>query len=450
MAADSKVAILQFGEGNFLRAFMEDMLQHANDDARYEGSVAIVKPRTGGSLEAFARQNNQYTLLLQGKQDGELVKRTKRITCVNEVYYGDRDYEKYLALSESEDLKLIVSNTTEAGIRFDSSDLNFAEAPATYPGKLTAFLYRRFQTFAKTGTAEHGCVILPFELNENNGELLRECVLRYADHWSLPEAFRTWIISDNLFCNTLVDRIVSGYSEAEMEHQKTKTGFEDRLLVVAEPYGSLIIETEQVDRVLDAFPFGRCGLKVTFTNDMAPYRQQKVKLLNGIHTAICMTGLMMGLEFVSDCMEEPLMRHYIHQLIEAEISPTIRLPQETVQTFAESMVERFENPFLNHSLRSIALNSVSKWETRIYPTIEDYYSMKEEYPKGLLFSLAALNVFYDGGWKECGLDRLQDDADASEILMRHPKLEAPVTEMTDRIKRYGVHSTLEKLVKTSM
>ncbi|MDO4868999.1 MAG: tagaturonate reductase [Bacillota bacterium] len=426
------IKILQFGEGRFLRAFMEDMLQQVNEEAGYRGSVCIVKPRDGGSLDAFARQGNVYTLLLRGKKNGETVETSRRIDSIRSVYYGSGDYRKYMSLAESDELKLVVSNTTEAGIRFDPEDRSPQDPPATYPGKLTAFLYRRFQTFAKAKEADQsGLVILPLELNENNADLLQATIVRYAEHWGLEREFLSWLEEANLFCNTLVDRIV--------------TGSADSLTVTAEPYGSLVIETDRADDVLRAFPFDRCGLEVTFTEDITPYRQQKVRLLNGIHTSICLTGLMMGLKHVDECMSHPLMRRYINMLISEEIMPTIPLSQETVKAFADSVIERFENPFLHHRLQDIALNSVSKWKTRILPTVMDYRKMRGRLPEGLMFSLAALLVYYDGGWKQCGIDRLGDSDNAAEILASCGELEVCAKKLVSDIKGCGVEKTLETI-----
>lgn len=428
-----KTRIVQFGEGRFLRAFMEDMLEHANRTVGYGGSVFIVKPRKGGSIEQFANHNNSYELRIRGRQGGEIVDEKKIIHCISGICRGSEDYQKLLELAGSASLKLVVSNTTEAGITFDLADKSMDDPPGTYPGKLTAFLYRRFEAFAKAGDAAGGLVIMPLELNENNGGILRDCVLKYAEHWGLPVEFVDWITSENIFCSTLVDRIV--------------TGGEQGLSVTAEPYGSLIIETDQREEVLNAFPFDKCGINVTFTDDIRPYREQKVRLLNGVHTSICLTGMMLGLRYVDECMAHPLMRAYIDMLINDEIIPTIRLPRETVMMFADSVIERFENPFLHHQLKDIALNSVSKWKTRILPTVMDYKDMRGELPEGLMLSLASLMVFYEGAWKECGIGSLQDEDDSLEIIETNRMIEDRTAELKLEIKREGLEKTLMGVVR---
>ena len=321
---EKKIRILQFGEGNFLRGFMEDMVQHACDNSDYDGGVAVIKPRNGGSLEKFRTQGNRYCLVLRGIKDGRKVNEIRQIDTIGAVYYGDTDKDKYLSLAGSADLRLVVSNTTEAGIVFNPEDKDPEVSLMSYPGKLTAFLYKRFCALANGSALDRGgLVILPMELNENNGELLLRCVLKYAEYWKLPHDFSDWIIGYNLFCNTLVDRIVSGFPKTDAGQLQAKAGFRDELMVVAEPYGSLVIETDSPDRVINAFPFDRCGVKVTFTEDLILYRQQKVKILNGIHTAICMTGLMMGLKYVDECMSQPLLRRYVNEAVAEEIIPTI-------------------------------------------------------------------------------------------------------------------------------
>lgn len=384
------IRVVQYGEGNFLRAFVDYMIDIANEKGLFNGDVAVVKPIALGSLEQFARQDNLYTVALRGKAGGQVVRENRVVTCIQKAVDALADYDAYMALAREESLEFIVSNTTEAGIVFDPQDDFAARPPRTYPGKLTQFLFRRFEHFH--GALEKGLVILPVELIENNGVKLKECVLRLADTWKLPESFKIWLEEGCVFCSTLVDRIVTGYPKDTVEDYWAELGYEDRLLTVCEPFALWVIESPR--DVSGRLPLDKAGLPVVFTRDQRPYRERKVRLLNGAHTATVLGAYLAGMDIVGECMADPDIRRYMEEAVYSEIAPTVPLPGGEVKAFAASVFERFENPFIRHALLSIALNSVSKWKSRILPSLADSLHQTGRLPKCLTFSFAALLAFY--------------------------------------------------------
>jgi len=389
--ADRPVRILQFGEGNFLRAFVDYMVDIANEQGVFDGNIAIAKPISFGSLERFDQQDNLYTVILRGKENGEAVKRSRIITSVSQTLDCADDYDEFMNLAKSADLRFIVSNTTEAGITLDTSD-HFEGLPNTYPGKLTKWLFARYEAFS--GDLSKGMIILPVELIENNGGKLKSCVLALCDCWNLGESFKNWVVESCIFCSTLVDRIVTGYPRNEVESIWEELGYQDDLLDVGEPFGLWVIESEK--DISKEFPLDKAGMPVIFTDNQKPYRERKVRVLNGAHTSSVLAGYLYGLDIVRDCMSDPIMGQFIRRVVNEEIVPQVNLPLEEVQAFAASVFERFENPFIDHALLSISLNSVSKWKARVLPSFKDYYNNVGKLPKLISFSLAALFAFYSG------------------------------------------------------
>lgn len=383
------IKVIQFGEGNFLRAFVDHMIDVANEAGVFDGSIAIVKPISFGSLEMFEKQDNLYTVVLRGKENGETVNDSRIITSVSKVMDCKDDYEEYMDLAKLETLRFVVSNTTEAGIVLDKND-SMEGLPATYPGKLTKFLYKRYLTF--DGAMDKGFIILPVELIENNGGKLKECVLALCDCWELPAEFKNWVCEACVFCSTLVDRIVTGYPRGEVSAICEQLGYEDRLVDVGEPFGLWVIESDK--DISTELPLDKAGLPVVFTDNQKPYRERKVRVLNGAHTASVLAGYLYGLDIVRDCMHDELMGKFICQVVMDEIVPQVPLPLEEVKAFAASVFERFENPFIDHALLSISLNSVSKWKARVLPSFKDHVADKSELPRLITFSLAALFAFY--------------------------------------------------------
>lgn len=382
--------VVQYGEGNFLRAFVDYMIDIANEKGLFDGNVAVVKPITLGSLEAFAKQDNLYTVCLRGKAGGQVVKENRAVTAIGQAVDAYGEYEAYMALSRVPELEFIVSNTTEAGIVFDPADDFSACPPNTFPGKLTQFLFRRFEHFK--GAQDKGLIILPVELIENNGGKLKDCVLRLIEAWKLSANFKTWVEDACVFCSTLVDRIVTGYPRGEEAGYWQELGYEDRLLTVCEPFALWVIESPR--DISDRLPLDRAGLPVVFTRDQRPYRERKVRLLNGAHTGTVLGAYLAGMDIVGECMKDQDIRRFMEEAVYGEISPTVPLPPEEVKAFAGSVFERFENPFIRHALLSIALNSVSKWKSRILPSLMDSYEKTGRLPKCLTFSFAALLAFY--------------------------------------------------------
>ncbi len=385
------IRVVQFGEGNFLRAFVDYMLDIANEKGVFGGSIAVVKPISFGTLERFHNQENLYTVILRGKENGEVIDDSRVVTSVSKALDCAEEYDAFMALAELDTLRFVVSNTTEAGITLDEND-HFDGLPNSYPGKLTKFLYTRYQ--AVNGAKDKGLIILPVELIENNGKKLKECVLALADIWQLPDAFKQWVDQDNVFCSTLVDRIVTGYPREEAAALCEKLGYQDDLIDVGEPFALWVIESDRDIR--DELPLDRIGLPVIFTDDQRPYRERKVRVLNGAHTASVLMGYLYGLDIVRDCMSDALVGKFIRRVVMDEIVPQVKLPREEVAAFAQSVFERFENPFIDHSLLSISLNSVSKWKARVLPSLADHYAENAELPRLITFSFAALLAFYTG------------------------------------------------------
>ncbi|MGL6174173.1 MAG: tagaturonate reductase, partial [Cellulosilyticaceae bacterium] len=383
------VKVIQFGEGNFLRGFADYMIDVANEKGVFDGSIAMIKPIAWGNVDTFQEQNNLYTVTLRGKLDGNVVDEHRIITSIHDTIDPFTTFEAYGDLAKCETLEFVISNTTEAGIVYNEADKMEEVLNCTYPGKLTKFLLDRYNHF--NGDQTKGLVILPVELIEHNGTKLKECILKYAQLWQLEEGFVNWIENNNIFCNTLVDRIVTGYPK-EAEQIFAEVGYTDKLLVVAEPFGLWVIEGPE--EVAKRFPLDQAGMNLVFTDNLKPYRERKVKLLNGAHTGTVLAGFLAGQDIVRGCMEDQTIRTYMEQLMFDEIAPTINLPQDDVKAFAEAVIERFENPFIDHSVLAISLNSVSKWKARILPSMKDYVAANGKLPKVITFSFAALMAFY--------------------------------------------------------
>ena len=391
-AVERPVKILQFGEGNFLRGFVDYMIDVANEMGVFNGSVAIVKPIAYGSLNMFHEQENQYTVVLRGKEDGAEKVETRVITSIADAVDCIEEYEKYAAYSKCETLRFVVSNTTEAGIVYDETDDFNALPPKTYPGKLTKFMFERFKHF--NGASDKGLVLIPCELIENNGGNLKACVLKFAKLWNLGDEFVNWVENDCIFCSTLVDRIVTGYPREEAESIWEKLGYKDNLVDTAELFALWVIESAK--DISAEFPLDKAGLPVIFTDNQKPYRERKVRILNGAHTSFVLASYMAGNDFVKESMEDADVRKFMMTTVFDEIIPTLTLPKEELVAFANAVIERFENPFIKHALLSISLNSTSKWKSRCMPSLTGYIEKTGEIPSHLAFSLAALMNFYTG------------------------------------------------------
>ncbi len=390
---DRPIKVLQFGEGNFLRAFADHMIDVANEAGVFNGNIVIVKPIAYGSLDAFRRQDCQYTLSLRGKENGETKVVNRVVTSVSKAVAAIEDYEEYAAYAESETLRFILSNTTEAGIVYDASDSLKGTPPGTFPGKLTKFLHERYRFF--NGDSTKGLVMIPCELIENNGGTLKECVLRYAALWKLEADFLTWVNDACIFCSTLVDRIVTGYPGDEADEICRSLGYEDALLDTGEIFGLWVIESDR--DISEEFPLHKAGLPVIFTDNQKPYRERKVRILNGAHTSFALASYLAGNDYVLQSMQDADVREFMVKTIFDEIIPTLTLPKDELLSFADSVIDRFENSYIKHALLSISLNSVSKWKSRCLPSFREYVKKFGSLPLHLTFSLAALMSFYRSG-----------------------------------------------------
>ncbi len=362
------IKILQYGEGNFLRTFVDAYFDdlNKNDGGRY--AVNIVKPITFGTLERFERQENKYHIVLRGMENGQAVENVYKVDSLENVIDPFVDYEKYIALAKDEELKIIVSNTTEAGICFNQNDRMDDFDGITYPAKLTKFLFERFQ--AGLG----GVYLLPVELIDNNADELKKCVDKYIGLWNLPVEFKIWNDERNFYCNTLVDRIVSGYprDDKTKAHLEELIGGKDELMSIGEPFGLWAVERKgDIEKYIKQ---GVHNIEVVLTDDIGYYKKRKVRVLNGSHTNLVPTALMNGATTVYDCMVDEKLSTFVENTLKDEIIPYVSSDIEATTAFANSVKDRFMNPFLNHQLISISLNSISKWRARVLPSFKDYYA----------------------------------------------------------------------------
>lgn len=373
-----KETIIQFGEGNFLRGFFDWFIDEMNKNGLYEGKAVVIQPRAGGKVGPLNEQGCKYNLYLRGIENGNLTEQHSLIESISRGIDPYKDFESYMALADAPDFCFIVSNTTEAGIAFDPA-CAFDDKPcASFPGKLTQLLYRRW----KNGLP--GFILLPCELIDANGDELKKCVLKYSAHWGLEEGFAQWVEKENVFANTLVDRIVTGFPAEEAAKHP-----EDKYLDAGEIFHLWVIEGDFESEL----PLKKAGFNVVWTDDVKPYKKIKVRILNGAHTSMVAGALLGGVETVGECMADETVSAFLHMCMEKEILPTIGDNDES-RAFAASVFDRFSNPFIHHQLRSIALNSVSKFGVRVLPTILEHKEKFGAYPKGLVLSFALLIEFY--------------------------------------------------------
>ncbi len=420
-AANRPVKVLQFGEGNFLRAFVDYFIDIANEKTDFNGSVVLVKPITFGSLDMFHEQDCRYTVMLRGLVDGEAVEQSRLVTSVSDAGDDYGEYDKYAAYAKCETLRFIVSNTTEAGIVLKEDDDFNACPPVSFPAKLCKFLYERAVHFDYA--EDKGLVMLPVELIDDNGIMLKKCVKALAKIWNLGEKFEQWLDTACVFTSTLVDRIVTGYPRDEVQSIWEKLGYEDRIVVTAEPFGLWVIESDK--DISAELPLPSSGLPVIYTDNQKPYKQRKVRILNGAHTSFVPAAFQCGHDIVLQAMNDELILNFMQKTLYDEVIPTLALPKEDLFAFAEAVTGRFKNPFIKHALLSICLNSVSKWRARCMPSLLGYVEKTGELPARLTFSLASLMSLYRGGQLVDGKLQckrgeetytLQDDASVLEFF----------------------------------
>lgn len=385
--------IIQFGEGNFLRAFIDWIIWNTNQKTDFDASVVVVQPIDRGMVDMLNAQDCLYHLNLQGLDAGEPVDSVQMIDVISRGINPYADFASYLALAEQPEMRFVISNTTEAGIAFDPS-CKFEDAPASsYPGKLVQLLYHRYEHFK--GDKTKGFIILPCELIFENGKHLKECIYQYIDLWNLGEDFKTWFTEACGVYSTLVDRIVPGYPRDNAEALCERVGYVDKLLVKAEIFHLWVIEAPE--SVAAEFPADKAGLHVLFVPSEAPYHERKVTLLNGPHTVLSPVGYLSGLNTVKECCEDELIGQYVRKVMFEELMSTLNLPMEELQKFASDVMDRFRNPFVKHFVTSIMLNSFPKFKTRDLPGLKTYLERKGELPKGLVLGLAGIITYYKGG-----------------------------------------------------
>jgi tagaturonate reductase len=388
------IKIIQFGEGNFLRAFVEFAFQKLNQVADFNAGIAVVQPIDRGMITMLNDQDGLYTLFMRGVKKGKEIQDIELITNIVKGIDPYKDFNAYLNLAKEEELQFIISNTTEAGIAYVNTDVLSLKPPTSFPAKLTVLLYERFNHF--DGDNTKGLTIIPCELINHNSDTLKEIILKYCNEWKLDTEFKTWLNSACTFHNTLVDRIVPGYPKDEIENYNKQLSYTDNLIVTAEAFFLWVIEGG--DDLKAKLPFYKTELDVKIVEDMQPYRTRKVRILNGAHTAMVPVSILYGNATVKETVENNFTGPFIHQAIFDEINETLNMERDELNSFADEVLDRFRNPFIKHQLSDIALNSISKFKVRVLPSLLGYISNHNEIPKHLTFSFACLIRFYKGVW----------------------------------------------------
>ena len=458
---------IQFGEGNFLRAFIDWQLDLLNEKTDLAAGVTIVRPINTEFPPSLNTQDGLYTTVIRGLDErGEAVSEARIIRSVNNEINPWQDFAGYLALARNPAIAFVFSNTTEAGISYHAGDRPDDKPPVSFPAKLAQLLLERFRHF--NGAADKGWTIIPCELIDYNGEALKALVLRYAEEWQLPAAFRDWVETANTFCSTLVDRIVTGYPRDEAEKLEAELGYHDAFLDTAEYFWLFVIQGPRA--LAEKLRLDRCPLNIHIVEDIRPYKERKVAILNGAHTALVPVAWLCGVDTVGEAM-----RDYVQQTIAEEMIPALDWPADELRQFADAVTGRFLNPFIRHQLLSIALNGMTKFRTRILPQLLANTRQHGVIPPRLTFALAALIAFYRGqrdgqtyplqdddvwltrfaeGWAQVAQGRplgelvtevLQDTAHWGEDLTAIPGLAEQVTRYLEVILSAGMREALSRL-----
>ena len=418
--------IIQFGEGGFLRGFVDWILQEMNEKTDFDGSTIVVQPIEHGMCDKLSEQNCVYTHIMRGIENGEAVSKSKIIDVISRCVKPYDNFDEYLELAKQKDLRFVFSNTTESGITYDENDDLFGNPPKSFPAKLTRLLYKRFKLKLK------GFIFLPCELIDKNGETLKSIILKIADDNSLGEDFKKWIECENTFCNTLVDRIVTGYPKDE----KIDLPYTDNMLNTSELFHLWVIEAPK--DILNEIPFDKTGLNIIVTDNLEMYRTRKVRILNGAHTSMIPYAMLEGIETVKDCMENEKMCEFVKKCVFDEIIPTLDLQKEELISYADDVFLRFNNPFIKHLCASISLNSVSKFKVRVLPSILEYIKRYEKMPENLIFSLAKLIEFYKKGTPTDDEDviRFMKEKSVKEILANKDFWGEDLSFLYDEVIKY--------------
>ena len=381
---------IQFGEGNFLRAFVDYCIQILNDKTSFSGKVNIIQPLPEGMIEQLKIQNGKYNLFHEGIIQGKTIRDRMQINCVKQMNNPYQEFDQFLELAENENLTFVFSNTTEAGIVLDTKDQFTDKPPRSFPGKLTRLLHHRYKTF--NGDPSKVLHIIPSELIEQNGTKLKKIILELSKIWKLEDHFISWI-NQNHFYNTLVDRIVPGFPKKDLDFYKKELFFDDQLIVTCEPFFLWVIEGNP--ELLKIFPIDQLKeIDVKVVPDLGIFRTRKVRILNGSHTTMVPVGLLHGTKTVSDILKNDFLKTFLSQTLFDEIIPSVDLDKQQLNDYAHSVLERFSNPFIIHKLESISLNSISKFKVRVLPSLISYLRKQGKVPKNLTFSMAALIYFY--------------------------------------------------------
>lgn len=467
---------LQFGEGNFLRGFADCFIDQMNEKLSMDNKVIVVQPIASGLADIINEQKGLYRLYLRGGTAEAPTIEGRLISAISRAIDPYKNFADYLACAHQPELRFIISNTTEAGISCRTDDqLDDCPAPS-FPGKLTQLLWERYQHFH--GQPHSGFVILSCELIDQNGQALKACVQTYAKRWKLPEGFLTWLERDNLFCDTLVDRIMTGYPQTEAMRLNQENGVEDRLLDTGEPFAFWAIQGPA--SLAEELPFEKAGLPVAIVSDASYYKKRKVRILNGAQTAVSLAAFLMGCDISLDYMARPQCVKFIRRLIYDEIIPYLQLDEADMLRFADQVMIRLNNPFIRHSLLAISLNSVSKWKARVWPSLKAYWESVKSLPVCMVFSLASLLEFYHlayQGPEGYAGDRngtpypVRDDAEVLEFFWKHrednpadfvhacvqqvfpeltaiPALESKVVSMLQEMRVYGMQHVFETLFES--
>lgn len=420
-----KEKIIQFGEGGFLRGFVDWIVQITNESTDFNAGVVIVQPIEKGMCKTLEQQDCKYTHVMRGLKDGVPTVDKKKIDVITRTVLPYEDFESYLKLAENPDFRFVVSNTTESGIAFNGDDKPENAPAVTFPAKVAMLLKKRFDL------GLNGFVFLPCELIDKNGETLKKYILQYAEIWGYGDDFCNWVQNENIFCNTLVDRIVTGYPRDE----KIDVGYEDNMLNTSELFHLWVIEG--YSDIAKEFPFDKTDLNIIVTYNLERYRTRKVRILNGAHTSMIPYAMLEGIETVGDCMKNEKMSSFVKKCVYDEIIPTLDLPYEELKEYADNVFERFQNPFIKHLCASISLNSVSKFKVRVLPSILEYIKRKGTAPENLMLSFAKLIEFYK-------TDMTNDDekvmafmktASVEEILANTSLWDEDLSFLADNIKR---------------
>lgn len=421
--------IIQFGEGNFLRAFVDWIISNMNEKTDFNSSVVVVQPIEKGMIDALNAQDGLYHVNLQGLSNGEVINSLRMIDVISRALSPYQDFDAFLSLAEQPEMRFVISNTTEAGINFDPS-CKLDDAPASsYPGKLTQLLYHRFKHFA--GDPAKGLIIFPCELIFLNGHKLKETIYQYIELWNLGEEFKAWFESACGVYATLVDRIVPGFPRKEIEQIKAKLDYDDNMVVQGEAFHLWVIEAPE--SVAEEFPANKAGLNVLFVPSEEPYHERKVTLLNGPHTVLSPVAFLAEVDIVRDACQHEVIGKFIHRVMFDELMETLNLPKAELQKFAEDVLERFNNPFVDHQVTSIMLNSFPKYATRDLPGLKEYLKRKGSLPEGLVLGLAAIMVYYRGGKRADGVEIIPNDAPEIIALLSQLWSEGSVENLVERV-----------------